>query len=609
VNKTSFAGLTELDPGESLFSDGSSFTARNPSITDYYLQLGARLHRHDAAPALADPTAELVVDLVLDGGALSAGLTVLVAYTLLDERGGETLPSPAAMVTTAAAVEAPADEPLTELLYDAGTLTIGSYHYVVTLVDGAGGETPASPMTTVVRDPGSPVARIRVSGLADYITDTPGAERYRLYRAKDTGSLSLLAEGTEANDIVIDDGNSTFDCTAHPPETNTTGQTGQILVTAPSSAELGAAAAWRLYVTADSDFTSPSQYGPIRSLGEAGSLIWIPQLLVDEGAPPDVSTAVAGAAQIDPDTDLLDWHWKRPVATVDELPVGPESAEGDMRLVLDDGSLYSFRAGAWSIFTAPAAHWLPPVADAASLPMAANVDGDVRLTLDTWTLYAWDGAAWQPVTGTGGGGHTIVGGGVDLPARSRLAFEGAGATVTDDAGGDRTLVTVPGQTGGHVIGDGVTELAARRKLTFKGAATVTDDAPGDQTVVVVGGSPRTVVHFGKTMAANEIATPSLALPKGFRLLKLVCSIAARVELYTSAAARTADAARPAGTAPTGAAHGVILDVDLDAGTMTLTPSIDGWNNDSPPVDVCYARVKALAAGDLSLDLTVVRTEA
>jgi hypothetical protein len=42
MHKTPFAGLTELEPGESIFEDGSSFTATNPSVIDHYLQLGAR---------------------------------------------------------------------------------------------------------------------------------------------------------------------------------------------------------------------------------------------------------------------------------------------------------------------------------------------------------------------------------------------------------------------------------------------------------------------------------------------------------------------------------------------------------------------------------------
>ena len=48
----------------------------------------------------------------------------------------------------------------------------------------------------------------------------------------------------------------------------------------------------------------------------------------------------------------------------------------------------------------------------------------------------------------GAGGHVVVDELADLPARARLAFMGAGVTVTDDPAGGRTVVTVPsGQIG------------------------------------------------------------------------------------------------------------------------------------------------------------------
>lgn len=45
--------------------------------------------------------------------------------------------------------------------------------------------------------------------------------------------------------------------------------------------------------------------------------------------------------------------------------------------------------------------------------------------------------------GAGGGGHTIEEETTPLTARSKLSFQGAGVTVTDDSGNDRTVVTIP----------------------------------------------------------------------------------------------------------------------------------------------------------------------
>jgi hypothetical protein len=54
-------------------------------------------------------------------------------------------------------------------------------------------------------------------------------------------------------------------------------------------------------------------------------------------------------------------------------------------------------------------------------------------------------------SGGGGGGHTIKDEGTSLTQRTNLNFVGAGVTVTDDAGNDASVVTIPGGGGGHMI--------------------------------------------------------------------------------------------------------------------------------------------------------------
>ena len=70
--------------------------------------------------------------------------------------------------------------------------------------------------------------------------------------------------------------------------------------------------------------------------------------------------------------------------------------------------------------------------------------------------------------GGGGGGHTIEDEGTPLTQRTKLNFVGAGVTVTDDAGDDATVVTIP--TGGAVDSvntrtGAVTGLAENSDLT------------------------------------------------------------------------------------------------------------------------------------------------
>ena len=64
----------------------------------------------------------------------------------------------------------------------------------------------------------------------------------------------------------------------------------------------------------------------------------------------------------------------------------------------------------------------------------------------------------DPIPGLGGGAaHEIQDEGTPLTDRAALNFVGGGVTVTDDAGNDASVVTVPGQTflspqPGHRIG-------------------------------------------------------------------------------------------------------------------------------------------------------------
>jgi hypothetical protein len=56
----------------------------------------------------------------------------------------------------------------------------------------------------------------------------------------------------------------------------------------------------------------------------------------------------------------------------------------------------------------------------------------------------WIDPSGTPPAGGGGGGHTVMDEGVALPQRANLDFVGPSVTVTDDAAGGRTVVTVLG---------------------------------------------------------------------------------------------------------------------------------------------------------------------
>ena len=79
----------------------------------------------------------------------------------------------------------------------------------------------------------------------------------------------------------------------------------------------------------------------------------------------------------------------------------------------------------------------------------AGVEISSGTATDGYVLTA-DGAgksAWEAAPG-GSGGHTIMDEGSALTARANLDFVGAGVTVTDDAGNNKTIVTIPGGSTG-----------------------------------------------------------------------------------------------------------------------------------------------------------------
>lgn len=293
MRKTTFAGLTVLDPGEPLTTDGGSFLNRNPEITDHFLSL-IKTHRHDGADPLADPVDAATLTTDATGGTLPPDVTVTAVYTLLDDQGGETLPSPVAAVTTASPVDPPQEAPTAIVDYTAGTLTADVYAYVLTLTDDLGGETTAGPVARVVRDPGSPTAQIALSGLTAVVAASPGATGWRLYRAKGSGDFDFLTAGV--GDAFTDDGTTPLDCGVTPPDANTTNGANQVTLNVPVLP--AGAVAFRIYVSTTGDFTSPSLLGTTRLPAEAGVDIVLGSIVTEDGAPPDVSTSIGGSALI-----------------------------------------------------------------------------------------------------------------------------------------------------------------------------------------------------------------------------------------------------------------------------------------------------------------------
>lgn len=108
-----------------------------------------------------------------------------------------------------------------------------------------------------------------------------------------------------------------------------------------------------------------------------------------------------------------------------------------------------------------------------------------------------------------------------------------------------------------------------------------------------------------SLANNATEDDVVALGKSFELFKVEADRHCRVRLYQTAAARTADAARPIGTDPDTAA-GVIADFAID-GTSGLTivcqPRVSGENHDAPIVSNIYYAITNMSGGASTVEVT------
>lgn len=134
-------------------------------------------------------------------------------------------------------------------------------------------------------------------------------------------------------------------------------------------------------------------------------------------------------------------------------------------------------------------------------------------------------------------------------------------------------------------------------------------APGDGGV---SGSTRS--DFAATaaaLAANAEANLDIVIAKAWAALRLRTNRPARVRVYVNDAARTADAARAIGVAPSGD-HGLLMEYVTSAADLdwAIAPALFGHNLESPPTTNVAVRITNLdaAAGDTTVTITAIPQE-
>jgi hypothetical protein len=109
-----------------------------------------------------------------------------------------------------------------------------------------------------------------------------------------------------------------------------------------------------------------------------------------------------------------------------------------------------------------------------------------------------------------------------------------------------------------------------------------------------------------SVATGATVSSTITMAKSFTLMKVVCTFKTRVRLYSTAAARDADATRPYTTPITvGTQHGMICDLQLDTAdnlSWVMSPEAEGSNVDTGTATIYY-NITNLEASTKSLSVT------
>ena len=250
----------------------------------------------------------------------------------------------------------------------------------------------------------------------------------------------------------------------------------------------------------------------------------------------------------------------------------------------------------------------------------------------TGQVLKWNGTAWAPAadaTGSGEDGNTTytisaeaATGGVDLRLTGSDASTdsvklaaGANVTVTRTDASTITIAATGGEGGASNLDDlGDVVITGSpttgQVLKFNGtnwvnAADETGEGGGGLTTRTTAEATTSSLEDGQTGPLNITGF------KSYGLLKIQTSAAAWVRIYTSEAARIADASRSEGVDPA-LGSGVIAEViTTGAQTVLISPSTIGFNDEALVTTNIPVRVtnKSGSTAEITVTLTLIQLEA
>ena len=243
-------------------------------------------------------------------------------------------------------------------------------------------------------------------------------------------------------------------------------------------------------------------------------------------------------------------------------------------------------------------------------------------------VLAWNQSlqAFAPVNQTGGG----PGGGIALTDLSVATNSAGTAALTynnsngqfsytpPDLSGYLTSYTVTASDLNGISIDALSDVDTTTTAPSDGDVLTYKSATGQwESAAPTGGgggagltSRATADATASGLADGSSANLTITAAKTYALLKIQTSHAAWVSIYTSTAARTADASRLEVTDPQ-PGSGVIAEViTTDGATQAITPGTIGWNDDGTPSTNVYVKVvnKSGSTQNLTVTLHYVQLE-
>jgi hypothetical protein len=118
----------------------------------------------------------------------------------------------------------------------------------------------------------------------------------------------------------------------------------------------------------------------------------------------------------------------------------------------------------------------------------------------------------DPVSAASGGGHVIRDEGIDLPQRGKIDFVGSGVTATDDAAGDRTVVTIAASSGSSITWQATTDTAVN---AIEGNGYIATGSSGQRFTLSPNPTLGQLFFLSSTnVGTKEIVGGQILLPSG-----------------------------------------------------------------------------------------------